>query len=92
MSAAELILSTGSTPPAPSSGRITLYAGTDNQLYLQDAAGTVVQLATTTTTQVFAAAAESRPVVSGSRADTPALAALLAALEQLGLIVDATTP
>lgn len=91
MSAAELILSTGSTPPAPSSGRVALYAGTDDQLYLQDPAGTVVQLATTTTTQVFAAVGESRPTVSGSRADNAALAALLAALEQLGLIVDATT-
>ncbi len=39
MSAAELIMSTGSTPTAPASGRITLYAGTDDRLYYRDAAG-----------------------------------------------------
>jgi len=46
MSAAEVILATGSAPAAPATGRITLYAGTDNKLYLKDAAGTAEQVGT----------------------------------------------
>jgi hypothetical protein len=46
MSAAELILATGSAPAAPATGRVTLYAGTDNKLYLKDAAGTAEQVGT----------------------------------------------
>jgi hypothetical protein len=46
MSAAEVILATGSAPAAPATGRVTLYAGTDNKLYLKDAAGTAEQVGT----------------------------------------------
>jgi hypothetical protein len=46
MSAAELILATGSAPAAPATGRVTLYADTDNKLYLKDAAGTAEQVGT----------------------------------------------
>lgn len=45
MSAAELILATGSMPPAPASGRVTLYAGSDDQLYWRDAAGSTNKVA-----------------------------------------------
>jgi hypothetical protein len=46
MSAAELILATGSAPAAPAAGRVTLYVGTDNKLYLKDAAGLAEQVGT----------------------------------------------
>jgi hypothetical protein len=46
MSAAEVILATGSAPAAPATGRVTLYAGTDNKLYLKGAAGTAEQVGT----------------------------------------------
>jgi hypothetical protein len=46
MSAAELILATGSAPAAPTAGRVTLYVGTDNKLYLKDATGTTAQVGT----------------------------------------------
>jgi hypothetical protein len=81
MSAAELIMATGSEPPTPASGRVTLYVGADDTLYIKDAAGSVQQVSSVTTP----------PTVSGSRGGNAALASLLTALEGLGLIVDATT-
>ncbi|NJK81847.1 MAG: hypothetical protein HC914_19095, partial [Chloroflexaceae bacterium] len=44
MSAAELILSIGSAPPTPAPGRVSLFAGTDNRLYVQDSSGNVRKL------------------------------------------------
>jgi hypothetical protein len=41
-----VILATGSAPAAPATGRVTLYAGTDNKLYMKDAAGTAEQVGT----------------------------------------------
>jgi hypothetical protein len=56
MSAAELILTTGSAPAAPASGRVTLYVGTDDHLYIKDTAGTAQQVATLGGAQTYSAA------------------------------------
>ncbi len=113
MSAAELILTTGSEPATPASGRVTLYAGADNRIYFKDAAGTVQQVIvpggaqTFTAAQIFShnvtvggsgkqvgfygATPASKPTVSGSKGGNAALASLLTALANLGLITDSTT-
>lgn len=56
MSAAELILATGSEPAAPASGRLLIYAGNDDKLYLKDSSGNVQQIATPGSAQTFSAA------------------------------------
>jgi hypothetical protein len=56
MSAAELILATGSEPATPASGRVTLYAGSDDQVYAKDSAGNVSKLVTPDAAQTFTAA------------------------------------
>jgi hypothetical protein len=56
MSAAELILTTGSAPAAPASGRVTLYAGTDDSIYITTSAGSTRQVATLGAAQTFTAA------------------------------------
>jgi hypothetical protein len=81
MSAAEIILTTGSEPTAPASGRVTLYVGTDDNVYAKDAAGTVQQLVSL----------DTAPTVTGSKGGNAALASLITALENLGLIVDSTS-
>jgi hypothetical protein len=81
MSAAELILATGSEPSTPATGRVTLYVGTDDTLYIKNAAGSVQ----------YVSSLETPPTVSGSKGGNAALASLITALESLGLIVDTTT-
>jgi hypothetical protein len=44
MSAAELILATGTEPSAPASGRATVYVDSNDELCLKDSAGTVTKL------------------------------------------------
>ncbi len=66
MSAAELILATGSAPAAPASGRLTLYADEDGGLYIKAADGLAYRLATANGDLVLAAGAQLTVPTSGT--------------------------
>lgn len=66
MSAAELILATGTPPSPPASGRVTLYAAETGELYVVDALGQAHRLLTSAGTVAIAAGATLTVPVSGT--------------------------
>lgn len=66
MSAAELILATGTPPSPPESGRVTLYAAETGELYVVDALGQAHRLLTSAGTVAIAAGVTLTVPVSGT--------------------------
>ncbi|NJL06144.1 MAG: hypothetical protein HC911_14820 [Chloroflexaceae bacterium] len=66
MSAAELILATGTPPSPPESGRVTLYAAETGELYVVDALGQAHRLLTSAGAVAIAAGATLTVPVSGT--------------------------